>query len=125
MEGGNYWGIKSWESIHIQRFVRPRKSQNGPIPRAQHGKVDLQAGYHDCFQFLPMEIRFHIAQYPYTVEIFNLRLSSKAMVPLFESQQFWRTRFLLHGRRGYFNFLAEDGFQDWRLLYRYAHSNCV
>lgn len=47
------------------------------------------------------------------------------MAPLFESQQFWRTRFLLHGERGYLNFLTEEGYGEWRLLYRCTRSTIV
>ena len=70
-----------------------------------------------------MEIRFNIAEYLSTADFLNIRLSSKAFVCLFESQQFWRTRFWIHRKRGYLNFLAEQGYQDWRLLYRYTCSS--
>jgi len=40
------------------------------------------------------------------------------MALLFKSQQFWKTRFSLRGKRGYLSFLAEEDYQDWR-LYRY------
>lgn len=81
--------------------------------------------HNDSFVSLPMELRFEIAVYLSTAEFFYLRLSSKAMAPLFDCEQLWRTRFLLHGKRGYLNFLTKDNYQDWRLLYRCTRSNFV
>jgi hypothetical protein len=72
----------------------------------------------DCFRRLPLEIRFEIAYLLSTPEYLSLRLASKAMVPLFEAQQFWKTRFLIHRERGYLNYLLEESHEDWRLMYR-------
>ncbi|KAJ5618731.1 hypothetical protein N7528_006842 [Penicillium herquei] len=47
------------------------------------------------------------------------------MAPLLDCEQFWRTRFLLHGERGYLHFLTKDNYQDWRLLYRCTRSSVV
>lgn len=108
----------------MERLLRPRRSQACiPSLRGHCGKVDSQKVSQDCFQILPLEIRFKIAQYISTLDFFNLRLSSKAMVTLFESPQFWRTRFSLDGEQGYFSYLEEENFQDWRLLYRYTQSS--
>lgn len=64
-----------------------------------------------------------IATYLSTVDFLNLRLCSRAMADIFEDQTFWKTRFFIHGDRGYLAFLTE-GIQrarDWRLLYRCTH----
>jgi hypothetical protein len=108
----------------MERLLRPRRSQACiPSLRRHCGKVDSQKESQDCFQILPLEIRFNIAQYIPTPDFFSLRLSSKAMVTLFESPQFWRTRFSLDGKQGYFSYLEAENFQDWRLLYRYTQSS--
>jgi hypothetical protein len=72
----------------------------------------------DCFSLLPLEIRFEIAYLLSTPEYLSLRLASKSMVHIFEYQEFWKTRFLVHRERGYLNYLLEEGRQDWRLMYR-------
>lgn len=108
----------------MERLLRPRRSQACiPSLRRHCGKVNPQKESQDCFQVLPLEIRFNIAQYISTLDFFSLRLSSKAIVTLFESSQFWRTRFSLDGEQGYFSYLEEENFQDWRLLYRYTQSS--
>lgn len=82
-------------------------------PLKREGQAD------DCFGFLPLEVRFEIAYLLPTPEYLSLRLVSKAMVQIFESQEFWKTRFLIHRERGYLNYLLkEDRCQDWRLMYR-------
>lgn len=48
----------------------------------------------DPFTLLSVELRIDIAQYLSTVDFLSLRLSSRAITPLFESQQFWRTGFV-------------------------------
>jgi hypothetical protein len=72
----------------------------------------------DCFRLLPLELRFEIAYLLPTPEYLNLRLTSRAMVYIFEYQDFWKTRFLIHRERGYLNYLLEEGCKDWRLMYR-------
>ena len=75
------------------------------------------------FERIPLEIRLEIAAYLPTVDFLNLRLCSRAMADIFEEQTFWKTRFFIHGDRGYLAFLTE-GIQcaeDWRLIYRCTH----
>lgn len=72
----------------------------------------------DCFRLLPLEIRFEIAYLLPTAEYLSLRLVSKAMVHIFQYQEFWKTRFFIHRERGYLNYLLEQGCEDWRLMYR-------
>lgn len=76
------------------------------------------------FKWIPLEIRLEIATYLSTVHFLNLRLCSRAMADIFEDQAFWKTRFFIHGDRGYLAFLTE-GIQharDWRLIYRCTHN---
>lgn len=77
-----------------------------------------EAQVNDCFRLLPLEIRFEIAYLLPTPEYLSLRLASKAMVHIFEYQEFWKTRFFIHRERGYLNYLLEEGCEDWRLMYR-------
>lgn len=75
------------------------------------------------FEWIPLEIRLEIATYLSTVDFLNLRLCSRAMADIFEDPEFWKTRFFIHGDRGYLAFLTE-GIQrarDWRLIYRCTH----
>jgi hypothetical protein len=45
------------------------------------------------------------------------------MADIFEEQTFWKTRFFIHGDRGYLAFLTEgiQRAEDWRLIYRCTH----
>lgn len=75
----------------------------------------------DFFEWIPAHIRFEIVSRLPTVDFLNLRLCSRAIAVLFHSQAFWKTRFFLHGDRGYMSFLTETsdhGVKDWRVLYR-------
>ncbi|KAJ5608859.1 hypothetical protein N7528_009426 [Penicillium herquei] len=72
----------------------------------------------DPFLLLPRELRLGIAQYLPTADFLNLRLSSKAMVSIFDSQVFWKTRFCLFSDLGLLDFLEGAKCTDWRLLYR-------
>lgn len=77
------------------------------------------------FEWISLEIRLQIATYLSTVDFLNLRLCSRAMADIFEDQSFWKTRFFIHGDRGYLAFLTE-GIQharDWRLVYRCTHNS--
>ncbi|KAJ5746942.1 uncharacterized protein N7511_008638 [Penicillium nucicola] len=78
-------------------------------------KTDAQGN--DCFRLLPLEIRFEIAYLLPTPEYLSMRLASKAMLPIFESQTFWKTRFSIERELGYLNYLVKDGCKDWRLVY--------
>jgi len=60
------------------------------------------------FHLLPLEIRFEIVCLLPTIEYLNLRLASKAMVHIFYSQKYWKSRFLIHRKRRYLNYLLEE-----------------
>lgn len=65
-----------------------------------------------------------IAEYLPTEDYLSLRLCSRAMVPLFDTQAFWVTRFFISGDRGYLSDLLTETTQpirDWRLMYRCSH----
>lgn len=94
------------------------------LPRRRRRRVNSMNGTAsvcDPFRVLPLELRLEIAQYLSTVDFLSLRFSSRAMAPLFDSQQFWRTRFRLYGERGFLNFLTKEDYKDWRLMYRSTH----
>lgn len=76
------------------------------------------------FERIPLEIRLEIATYLSTVDFLNLRFCLRAMADIFEDQAFWKTRFFIHGDRGYLAFLTEDiqRARDWRLTYRCTHN---
>lgn len=90
-----YIGFKT-EARTFPKAVNMESSEHSP-------KKNLQAN--DCFRLLPLEVRFEIAYLLPTPEYLSLRLASKAMIPIFESQKFWKTRFLVHCERGFLNYL--------------------
>lgn len=79
----------------------------------------------DCFGILPAEIRTEILRYVRTADMFNARLSSRAMAAVFYDQTFWKSRFQIDGDRGYLAYLLCDANYnrmrgkklDWRFLY--------
>lgn len=102
----------------IRTFIRMGKlRKNNLMPRKVNMKYEITTQA-DCFLLLPIELRLIIAQYLSTADFLALRLLSKAMSLLFDCEQFWRTRFLVNGERGYLSFLTETRYRDWRLLYR-------
>lgn len=77
----------------------------------------------DCFQSLPLEIRTLIASSLSTSDFLILRQISRSMAEVFGDRQFWRTRFLPDGERGFLNSLLTEvqgskRQRDWRLIYR-------
>ncbi|TKW48683.1 hypothetical protein CTA1_11015 [Colletotrichum tanaceti] len=74
----------------------------------------------DPFHILPGEIRSVIAMNLPTPDFLNLRLASRVFWTVFDSQQFWASRFRDVSDRSWL-FEARDGAQpprDWRWLYR-------
>lgn len=108
----------NWKGYRrILKISKARKA----FPKSRRLKVSVvndTASNFDPFLLLPPELRFEIAKYLSTVDFLELRLSSKAMTPLFESRQFWRTRFDLYGERGSLEFVTEKKNEDYRLMYR-------
>lgn len=76
----------------------------------------------DCFSSLAIELRQEIATLLSTNDFLNLRSSSRAMVPVFDHQVFWKSRFRINGDRGYLNCLVENPqnheSKNWRLIYK-------
>ncbi|TQN67166.1 hypothetical protein CSHISOI_07829, partial [Colletotrichum shisoi] len=73
----------------------------------------------DRLHTLPGEIRSVIAMYLPTLDVLNLRLASRAFWTVFDSQQFWASRFRDASDRSWL-FEVRDSPQprDWRWLYR-------
>ncbi|CCF34188.1 F-box domain-containing protein [Colletotrichum higginsianum] len=73
----------------------------------------------DRLDTLPGEIRSVIAMYLPTLDVLNLRLASRVFWTVFDSQQFWASRFRDVSDRSWL-FEARDSAQprDWRWLYR-------
>ncbi|KAI2742390.1 hypothetical protein DTO013E5_3682 [Penicillium roqueforti] len=98
------------------------RAESKTFPKAENMECEHplkdESQVNDCFRLLPLEIRFEIAYLLPTPEYLSLRLASKAMVHIFENQEFWKTRFFIHRERGYLNYLLEEGCGDWRLMYR-------
>ncbi|KAF7183197.1 hypothetical protein CNMCM7691_003032 [Aspergillus felis] len=86
----------------------------------------------DGFQQLSFDILVIISSMLPTKEALDLRHVTRAAIPLFACSQFWRTRFAIHGERGFLLpivrklFPPEDNHKiDWRLLYHCtARLNC-
>ncbi|EEH11587.1 conserved hypothetical protein [Histoplasma capsulatum G186AR] len=73
----------------------------------------------DFFVRLPFEIYNEIASYLPTADVLGLRLVSRAFVPIYWSQAFWRTRFWPNSDRGFlFEIWHQHDMEDWRALYR-------
>lgn len=74
----------------------------------------------DVFVKLPEEIRTVIANYLVTSDALSLRTASRSFWHIFYSQQFWKSRFVLHHSDRSWLFEALDGnvIRDWRYLYR-------
>lgn len=82
----------------------------------------------DRFGSLPLEIIEAIAIELPTRDALNSRYASRAMLPIFASKAFWRTRFEINGERGFLHLVVrnitkgKNGKEiDWRLLY---HCTC-
>lgn len=92
------------------------------IPQMQTGAgQDYLFSETDCFRLLPLEIRTLVASNLSTSEFFNLRQVSRSMAEVFGDQQFWKTRFLPSGERGFLNSLLTyraSQPRNWRLTYR-------
>jgi hypothetical protein len=78
----------------------------------------------DRFARLPLEIQEEIVAYLPTVDVLNLRYTSRTMAAIFDSQGFWKTRFRGSGERGFLSYLMQHQRRlkrrriiDWRLLY--------
>ncbi|OHE93544.1 F-box domain-containing protein [Colletotrichum orchidophilum] len=73
----------------------------------------------DRFHALPEELRSVIAIHLPTVDVLNLRLASRPFWTIFNSQQFWASRFKDSSDRSWL-FESQDSPQprDWRWLYR-------
>ncbi|KAL0783437.1 hypothetical protein CaCOL14_001343 [Colletotrichum acutatum] len=88
-----------------------RPSPKGPVANAT-------APERDSFHALPQELRSAIAIYLPTLDVLNLRLASRSFWTIFNSQQFWASRFKQKSDRSWL-FESQDGAQprDWRWLY--------
>lgn len=75
----------------------------------------------DRFSQLPQELRTAIASHLPTKDFLAGRLALCGLLDIFDSQQFWATRFIGHGaeRSWLFESYQKPGYtQDWRYLYR-------
>lgn len=114
-----------WSSLQhplvrpIIRGIGDATKQLSKIQRLNIGASNSTFLGPDCFGRLPIEIRLEIAAYLSTADFLGLRLVSRAMVPVFSLQSFWRTRFRVNGDRGFLNCLTDDrGKQkNWRSIY--------
>lgn len=72
----------------------------------------------DSFHALPEELRSAIAICLPTLDVLNLRLASHSFWTIFNSQQFWASRFKHKSDRSWL-FESQDGarLRDWRWLY--------
>ncbi|KAI1879457.1 hypothetical protein JX265_002411 [Neoarthrinium moseri] len=92
-----------------------------PPPDIQLQATALSAG--DCFHRLPKEIRTRIALLLSTADALSTRLASKSFWYIFDSHQFWLSRFKGNSERSWlFEAKQIDNFRDWRWLYRRTNS---
>ncbi|CEL06182.1 hypothetical protein ASPCAL07289 [Aspergillus calidoustus] len=83
----------------------------------------------DCFANLPFELRESIAVLLPTRDYVSLRQASRAMLPIFHDNIFWKSRFWQDGERGFFEDstldLASASVVNWRLAYRMSSKHEV
>lgn len=111
--------------VSATRLGRPYRKV--PMPEGKTNGFDhFNQSKPGPFDMLPQEILEMIASLLRTSDFLPLRLVCRRMAALFHSQQFWRSRFLLNGERGYLNdFMKEQqrlvGHSrqetDWRRVY--------
>lgn len=82
----------------------------------------------DPFSSLPVELLEAIAVYLPTSDVLRLRLTTRAMTPIFTSKVFWKSRFSINGERGFLRPVINQEIEgndakevDWRHLY---HCTC-
>lgn len=82
----------------------------------------------DHFSALPVELLEAIAVDLPTSDVLRLRLTARAMAPIFTSKVFWKSRFSINGERGFLRPVIQQEIEgnggkdvDWRLLY---HCTC-
>ena len=75
----------------------------------------------NCFSALPEELCIMIACNLPTVDALNTRRASRSFLPIFNSQQFWASRFEANADRAWLFESQEWGRTHWRWLYRRTH----
>lgn len=106
-----------YHSDEIQRILQdPPKA---PPERAFRYLLPHADG--DLFPQLPQELRIAISKYLPTADFLNGRLALRGLWDIFDSQQFWATRFLGHKAERSWVFESYDlvgSTHDWRFLYK-------
>lgn len=90
-------------------------------PPVRPESFSLSRGTVDRFSRLPQELRFEIARHLPTTDFLTGRLALRGLWDIFDSQQFWSTRFLRHGAERSWFFEAQHlpgCRRDWRFLYK-------
>lgn len=108
------------DPFHINELHMILKEQP-KSPPMRHVPYVLTNATTDLFSQLPQELRSAIATHLSTSDFLNARLALRGLGDIFESQQFWATRFLGHGAERSWVFESHHlsgCTQDWRFLYK-------
>lgn len=110
------------DPYHLNELHTIMKEQPQPPPM-RHVPYFLSTATTDLFSQLPQELRSAIAAYLPTADFLNGRLALRGLGEIFDSQQFWATRFLGHVAERSWFFESYQPFghtPDWRFLYKHT-----
>lgn len=108
------------DPYHTGEILAIRSERPPPLP-TRSVAYSLSNTAIDPFSRLPYELRAGIAQYLPTSDFLRGRLALRGLWDIFDSQQFWATRFLGRGAERSWLFesqLWDESGQDWRFLCR-------
>lgn len=110
------------DPYHVNELHLILQEQPKPPP-TRHVPYVLTNAKTDLFSQLPQELRAAIATHLPTTDFLNGRLALRGLGDIFDSQQFWSTRFLGHGAERSWLFESHnpsDFTRDWRFLYKHT-----
>lgn len=108
------------DPYHLNELHMILKEQPKPPPMRHMPYLSSNATT-DLFSQLPHELRTVIAAYLPTPDFLTGRLALRGLGDIFDSQQFWATRFLGHAAERSWFFETNEPFghkPDWRFLYK-------
>lgn len=112
----NMTSVLKGDPFNIPEIQSLLSEKPEPPPSIQLGSTTRSSG--DPFLKLPEEILIQIALSLPTADALNARLASKGFWGIFDSDQFWVSRFKGYAERSWlFETNQIDAFRDWRWLY--------
>ncbi|KAK3306367.1 uncharacterized protein B0T15DRAFT_395083 [Chaetomium strumarium] len=121
------YSVDPFPVAEVEQILTERP-QAPPVMFTSSSSVPKAAAFpgHDPFNSLPVELCSAIAEYLSTSDALNARLSSRAFWHLFDSQQFWASRFKAGSDRSWlFEVRNQKDGRNWRWLYHRTALNRV